>query len=194
MKSLTVIIPSRNERPITKTLNSLQRQTFQDFVTVVQPDFGNGGNWARNKGFEACRTEYVLFCDDDIDWMPDGIEAMVDTLDATPDAAYSYGSYQADVRGRLHLISDRQFDPVALRKNNFVSTMSVIRSDLFPGFDENLKRLQDWDLWLTMLEQGHVGKHCGKIIFRTVTDPKGVTFGTIPWPEAYAAIRKKHPV
>lgn len=194
MKHLTIVIPSRSLRPAKTTLNSLERQTFKDFIIVVQPDCGRGANWARNKGFELCRTEFVLFCDDDIEWVPDGIEAMLDTLDAHPEAAYSYGSYMTLVHGTQHLISDKQFDAAALRKNNFVSTMSVLRSKLFPGFDESLKRLQDWDLWLTLLEQGHVGKHCGKIVFHTVTAPNGITFGSIPSHEAYAAIRQKHPI
>lgn len=50
--------------------------------------------------------------------------------------------------------------------------VSVCRSLLFvvlvassvcapPGFDESLKALQDYDLWLTVVENGHPGRLLG---------------------------------
>ena len=192
MKSLTVVIPSRSLRPIRTTLDNLQTQSFKDFITVVQPDFGHGANWARNRGFELCRTELVLFSDDDIEWMLDGIEAMIDALDAHPEATYSYGTYFSVTDGKNYIVSDQQFDAAVLRRNNFVSTMSVIRAKDFPGFDESLKRLQDWDLWLTLLDAGKVGVHCGKTVFKSVCGPDGITNKSIGWEAAYAAIRGKH--
>lgn len=192
MTALTIVIPSRSLRPIRTTLDSLQRSTFQDFVTIVQPDFGHGANWARNRGFELCRTEFVLFSDDDIEWEPEGIEAMIDCLDAEPKATYSYGTYVSVVNGRNYLVSEMPFNAAELRRNNFVSTMSVLRSKDFPGFDESLKRLQDWDLWLTLLDRGKVGVHCCKTIFKSVQSPDGITNKSIGWEAAYEAIRGKH--
>ena len=47
----------------------------------------------------------------------------------------------------------------------YIHTTSLIRKKDFPGFDENIKRLQDWDLWLTMLEQGKRGIWIPKYLF-----------------------------
>jgi hypothetical protein len=63
------------------------------------------------------------------------------------------------------------------KRGNIVSTMSLVRKRDFPGFDESIRRLQDWDVWLTMLSQGKKGVHCGSVIFETITKQGGITFG-----------------
>ena len=78
------------------------------------------------------------------------------------------------------------------------------------GWDESLKKFQDWDLWLTMLEQNHKGKWISEVLFTAQT---GGTMSNwlpsfiykIPWDkigwkpktvkkyeEAKEIIRKKH--
>jgi hypothetical protein len=114
----------------------------------------------------------------------------VAALDAHPEAAYSFGAYE--MGGRIYC--DHQFDAQALRKRNLASTMSLIRRPLFPGFDPEIKRLQDWDLWLTMAARGHDGVHCGGApIFSTAVRPGGITYGgSISYEEAFEVLRKKH--
>lgn len=51
----------------------------------------------------------------------------------------------------------------------FIHTTSLLRRNDFPGFDENIKRLQDWDLWLTMLEQGRTGVWLPEYLFMVKT-------------------------
>jgi hypothetical protein len=88
---------------------------------------------------------------------------------------------------------DREFDAAALRRQNYISTMSVIRRDAFPGFDESLRRLQDYDLWLTMLAAGHVGVYCGAEVFSTLVR-NGITYApdAQPYEEALRIVRRKH--
>ena len=78
-----------------------------------------------------------------------------------------------------------------LKRANFASTMSLIRVKDFPGFDESLKRFQDWDVWLTLAEQGKYGVHCGEIIFDTeVRD--GITQSGPDLRESWEALKTKH--
>jgi hypothetical protein len=58
----------------------------------------------------------------------------------------------------------------------YIHTSALIRRTHFPRFDESLKRLQDWDLWLTMLEEGHMGIWVDKVLFTAL--PKK---GFLPW-------------
>jgi len=42
-------------------------------------------------------------------------------------------------------------------------------------WDENLKRFQDWDLWLTMGEQGKTGVWVDEYLFRVLTRKNGMS-------------------
>lgn len=149
------------------TLESLELQTFKDFKTVVVPDQGKGAPWARNEGFKQCDTEFVLFSDNDINWKDMALEIMMETLRHFPRSSYAYGRFKVDDVIWGH----QMFDPVKLLTENYISTMSIIRSDDFRlsgGFDESLKGFQDWDLWLNLLiNHGKRGAYCNSLIFTT---------------------------
>jgi len=38
-----------------------------------------------------------------------------------------------------------------------------------------LKKFQDWDLWLTMLEKGYQGFHLPKVLFTAIPQKQGIT-------------------
>ena len=114
----------------------------------------------------------------------------LEPLEKVAPVSYSYGSYEMD--GKIQC--DKEFNPATLRDTNFISTMSLIRTKDFPGFDESIKRLQDWDLWLTMLlKDQNYGVYVGKKIF-TTQKRDGITEGkdAQPYAEAVEIIKKKH--
>jgi glycosyltransferase involved in cell wall biosynthesis len=153
----------------------------------VIKDKGKGANWARNEGFLQVKTEYVLFSDNDIKWREGAISSLLEALEEHPEASYSYGSYL--MGGKLYC--NQSFDPDVLKSHNYISTMSLIRASDFPGFDETVKRFQDWDLWLTMLERGKIGVHCGEIIFDTEIR-EGLTFNSDDPVKMAQIIKDKH--
>lgn len=193
MNRVQIVIPVREGGDPAITVASLARSSFAPHMhqVLVVPDKWENANRCRNEGCrQVPQSEFILFSDDDIAWAKTGVERLVNALDAHPEAAYSFGAYE--MGGRIYC--DHQFDPQALRKRNLASTMSLIRRPLFPGFDPEIKRLQDWDLWLTMAERGHYGVHCGGApIFSTAVRPGGITYGgSISYEEAFAALQKKH--
>lgn len=133
-----------------------------------------GAPTARNKGFALSKGDYVFFWDADVVAEPDMIETLADTLDKHPGAGYAYCNHYLGFKK----IPSRAFDAELLRKNNYITTMSLIRREVFPGFDENLKKFQDWDLWLTMLEKGIEGVWCDEYLFRAL--PGGTMSTWIP--------------
>jgi hypothetical protein len=134
-------------------------------------------------------SDFLLFSDDDIDWHPSALQVLKAALDDYPHAAYSYGTYFIPGVG---MRGDFGFDASRLRRVNYISTMSMIRTRDFPMFDESIRRFQDWDLWLTMLSRGKVGVHCGMQIFRTPLRP-GITYGNHLDPTtATRIIKRKH--
>lgn len=164
LPELTIVIPTRTYENANYTLESLKLSSYQNFKVIVVSDEGKGAPYARNKGFLQVDTEFVLFSDNDIQWTINGIKSMIDCLKANPEIAYSYGTNRIGD----YTQSTEEFDPELLKKHNYISTMSVIRAKDFPGFDESLRRFQDWDVWLNLLiNHNKVGKHCGKVIFHT---------------------------
>jgi len=87
---------------------------------------------------------------------------------------------------------NKEFSAERLLQTNFISTMSLIRTEAFPGFDERIQRLQDWDLWLTMLEQGKIGAYCGATVFSTKVRNGITKNGRMGWDEANKIIKQKH--
>jgi hypothetical protein len=90
---------------------------------------------------------------------------MLKTLQEHPEAAFVYSSFYFGWK----LFPCFAFDAERLKKMNYIHTSSLMRRAAFPGFDESLKRLQDWDLWLTMGERGQSGVWINKPLFRVHT-------------------------
>lgn len=118
---------------------------------------------ARNHGFQASKGEYTLFCDADAELEENFLWEMINALQNNKEASYAYSSFWWGQK----LFKLGPFDEKKLRQMPYIHTMSLIRTKDFPvtGWDENLKKLQDWDLWLTMLLEGHKGVWVDKILF-----------------------------
>lgn len=184
-EKVSIIIPVYNHaREIGPCLDSIFEQTYQNYEIIVVNDGSTdnfreaiapyreniklieqenqGANAARNRGFKDSNGEMVIFCDADIVMYPDMIDAMVQTLNNRPKASYAYSSFKYGWK-TFKLFP---FDPEKLKQMNYIHTSSMIRREDFPGFDENIKRLQDWDLWLTMLEHGKNGRWIDEVLFK----------------------------
>jgi len=186
---LTIVIPHRMTENADVTVNSIAKGTFQDYKIVVVPDQGKGAQWARNEGFKQVDTELVLFSDNDIQWQTEALQTLVEVLERTPKASYSYGRYKLG----NDLWSHEAWNPQLLKQHNYISTMSVIRTKDLPNppFDEKIHRLQDWDLWLTMLEQGKRGVYVEDLIFTTPLKD-GISHNGMDYLDAILTVKKKH--
>lgn len=185
---ISIIIPAFNAaRTIGKCLESIEEQTYKDVEVIVVDDASTDETYAvvdsvqrhmqyvrcvrqranlgaptcRNIGFRASRGEYVMFCDADIVVEPTALEQLQDALRNHPDASYAYSSF----RFGWKKFTSYHFDVTRLRAMPYIHTTSLIRREHFPGFDESLKRFQDWDLYLTMLAQGHTGVWVPEVLF-----------------------------
>lgn len=191
MKELAIIIPVRfGDNPDT-TLRSLAKQTYQDFDVIVsyQQDDSKGVNFYRNRGADLHRHKLLLFSDADISWKPNALERLRNRLINTSSASYSYGAYEMDGKVQCNI----EFDAVKMRRMNFVSTMSMIRAEHFPGFDEDILRLTDWALWRKMLQNNHMGVYVGEGLIFTTKVRDGITFnGPVTWTEAYNKVIERY--
>ncbi|MEK7631451.1 MAG: glycosyltransferase [Patescibacteria group bacterium] len=171
---VSVVIPAFNSaKTLATTLNGLNAQTLKPNEIVVVDDGSKddtseiakkfsvqlirqenrGAPAARNAGFAKTTGDFVLYCDADVQLQPNMLENMARALLLHPEAGYAY----CDFKFGWLTFDLFDFDPERLLKANYISTMSLLRREHCIGFDESLKRYQDWDLWKRLLAKGVKG-------------------------------------
>jgi hypothetical protein len=213
---VSIVIPHYNcEELLAKCLASIARQTYKALQVIVVDDGSRnkgclagtieafksllplvyleheenrGAPAARNSGAEKAIGEYLFFCDADVELFAGSIETLVRTLIEVSAADFAYGGFEWGPQK----VPPNPFDLARLRDRNYITTMSMMRRRVFPGFDERLKRHQDWDLWLTITDNGSIGVCCGKYLFRTPVRDGISTDTNIPMMDSVDLVRKKH--
>ena len=202
---ISVIIP----------LSSNRRKFFNNFVLplieannpneiIINDNLGSAPK-KRNDGFNKSTQPYVFFCDDDILLPSNYLEILYNELksyELKSDAIYgfAYTSYDGIV---LHpethpmhgnfSINAFPFDGERLKKGNYISTMSLIKRENFPMFDENLKRFQDWDIYLNMYINKQIkGVFIKDTRFYAYYLDSGITTGNKYQQESYNRIKRKY--
>ncbi|MFA6428032.1 MAG: glycosyltransferase family A protein [Candidatus Buchananbacteria bacterium] len=188
MSQISIIIPVYNQaNEIISCLTSIQQQTFKDFEVIVVDDgstdnlalvlapyqtkiklikqINQGAPAARNAGFALSQGKYLLFCDADVVLQPTMLEKMFKILESQPELAYVYSAYKFGWK----MYRGWPYSVEKLKKINVAHTTSLIRRLAFPGWDEKIKRLQDWDLWLTIMERGGQGYWLPEVLFSVKT-------------------------
>jgi len=189
---ISIIIPVYNDTThLGEVLSALEKQTFSNLEIIIVDDGSQtavgerqsslpilwlrqehkGAPAARNFGFAHSKGNYVLFLDADVICSPEMLEKLHEGLQKNLEARYSYCDHYRGVKR----IPARSFDAHALRRNNYITTMSLIRREDFIGFDESLKRFQDWDLWLSLLAQNKVGVYVPGFLWRSYTSRSGIS-------------------
>lgn len=125
---------------------------LKDRITIISQE-NQGSNPARNRGQKEANGEYLIFCDADVIMQPRMLEKLSQALQDNKDASFAYCSFKFGWK----TFKGIGFNEELLKKKNYIHTSSLVRAKDFPGFDDDILRLQDWDVWLTMLEQGKRG-------------------------------------
>ncbi len=202
---ISVILPVYNQADkLNKTLIGLNNQTYRDFEVIIVNDGSHdnpdkiftdflkhnktelhfyflnqknqGAPSARNRGASEAKGEFLFFCDADAVLEPQAFEVLLSALSINPLISYAYSSFKWGKK----LFKGTPFDAEKLRIKPYIHTMSLIRSIDFPpaGWDESIKKFQDWDLWLTMLENNKVGIFVDQVLFTVA--PGGTISSWLP--------------
>lgn len=132
-------------------------------LSVISQE-NSGAPVARNCGFASSKGDYVIFWDADTLAHPQMLQKMFAYLQKFPDASYAYSQFKFGWKR----IKSQHFDADKLKQVNYIDITSLIRRADFSKFDESLKRFQDWDLWLTMLEQNKTGVFVPEVLYEKV--------------------------
>ena len=191
---ISIIIPTYNDAPVLgRCLDSVFAQTLQDFEVIVVNDGSTdhtaevldpyrerltvinqenqGRNPARMNGFAQSQGQFLIFLDSDIVMRPNMLELLHQALIDHPETSFAYSSFRFGGK----LFKGFEFDPIKLRQMNYIHTSALIQREDFPGFDPEIMKFQDWDVWLTMLAKGKSGVYVDQILFDASVDKQALS-------------------
>jgi glycosyltransferase involved in cell wall biosynthesis len=125
-----------------------------------------GAAAARNAGIAAAGAEWVAFLDADDRWLPDFLGRQIAFLDARPDVDLVWADAtivgDTPAAGRTFMSMCPSSGPVTLESLlaqtcNVLTSTVVVRRNLVieaGSFDVELRRGQDFDLWLRLVSRG----------------------------------------
>jgi hypothetical protein len=144
--------------------------------------------WIKDNG----DVPYVLKIDNDINASRKYIDKLYQCLLNNPKFAYAYSAFE--FTGAINVkFPLRKFDPVLLRKQNYISSCSLIDTTKLKkvkGFvtDNKYKGLLDWALWLKFLNFGFEGLPVDNCFFNAFSKPSSISC----WPTGnYMKTREK---
>jgi len=157
-----------------KNLKEDDREITHSYLFLNQEN--KGAPAARNRGWREAKGDYLFFCDADAVLEKTALEELLTALINNPGASYAYSSFKWG--NKLFKLSP--FSANRLRQEPYIHTMSLIKSTDYPdgGWDENIKKFQDWDLWLTMLKHDKIGIFVDRVLFKV--SPGGTISAWLP--------------
>jgi len=136
-------------------------------IRYLRHDTNRGLSAARNTGIRAARGKYIAYLDDDDLFYPDHLEVLVNFLEANDfHVAYTdaHRAYQ-ERQGSRYITTKKEvpysfdFDYERILRENFIPVLCVMHRrtclDTVGFFDETLRSLEDWDLWMRMSRNFH---------------------------------------
>lgn len=155
-----VLIDDGSKDDSLSLLNEFSK-TYSHIKVIQQTNQGAGP--ARNKGIESARGRYIAFLDADDEWLPGKISAQVEFMERES-CFFSYGDYTVfnSIRGKevgSYTLVD-QLTYQDLLKGCPIGCLTVAYNQECLGkvYMPDIKRGQDWALWLKLTRKGLIAK------------------------------------
>lgn len=152
-----------------------------DIIAIINNSVSLGGNKARNQGVLAASGDIIFFLDDDDAYTADTISKKLRLFESDSQLALVYTGVQFVMSDNLDLVV-RKKQPIAdkelslkhlLSRGNLIGPTScaAVRKSAFIAagmFDEKLGAMQDYELWLRMIQHGKVMSDGGLNLIYTI--------------------------
>lgn len=134
-------------------------------ITYVRHSKNKGLSYARNTAIRLATGKYIAYLDDDDLYNPDHLESLVEFLeDSDFKVAYTDAyrvHYKKNGQEYYEFLRDipysSGFNHEKMLVRNFIPVLCVMHEksciDDVGFFDKNLKRLEDWDLWIRLSQK-----------------------------------------
>ncbi len=182
-------VSKETKKSIKRNKTPIEWVSYQDIYNPAMNTKMAYDRWVYDNG----SVPYVMKIDNDITASRGMIDKLYNGLKSQPHSvAYSYCSFE--FTGCIKVkFSLRKFDEILLKKQNYISSCSLIDTSKLReigGFvtDDNYKGLLDWCLWLKFLKNGYKGQPVQSAHFSAHASVKSVSC----WPGGgYMETRKK---
>lgn len=164
----------------------------------------SGAPATRNEAGDKATGNYILFWDADALMLPGGLRSYVRGLEENPECDFAYCAhrYSKDPKVASEDVinwDSRKFDAFDLEQANYIDTCSIMRMSLWAKlrWDETLKLLQDWDLFLQAVKtQGAKGHYINAHLFIKAWPEPGSISSVEPeaWSRGKKIVWEKHKV
>lgn len=140
-------------------------KAFEDSrIQYIHYEENCGGNHARNLGMKNSTGEYIAFLDSDCEWHDDYLEKQLDCFeDETADVIFARTfiineseTISFPCCKKEELETEEQMLKQALYESIFDTNVCMMKRTIYEksrGFNENLRKLQDWEYFLRLLLQ-----------------------------------------
>ena len=158
-RNLEIVVVNDGGIDIEPTVSSLNRRHS---ITYVKHAENRGLAAARNTGIKVARGKYIAYLDDDDLFYPRHVETLVRALESGEHKVAYTDAYRAhqDKKNGRYVVTKRDvpysfdFDYDRILKTNFIPVLCFMHErscvEETGLFDESLKRLEDWDMWIRM--------------------------------------------
>ena len=224
---VTVVIPVCNrENTILRAVNSVLWQTYEnievivvddgstdstvqvvescsdDRVRVIRLSHNHGANYARNRGIEQARGEFVAFQDSDDEWLEDKLDRQIsymlkECLEGLFCPYIFCDGVNTEVVPCDHRNVDCDYTELIgrLKRGNIVGTPTlVVRKNVFSYiglFDEKMRRLQDYEFVIRFVKKFRLG-YIEKPLVKAYKTEKSISADRDALLDAYMVLAKKH--
>lgn len=187
-----ILVLDGEDSVLERAITSVLKKVKAPWRVIVQEH--GGAPRARNRGISEAKGRYVVCWDADCYIEPHTAKAWVEVLDKRKEVDFCYSGYS--FAGEKGGIQSEPFDPFTLRVANYISGCFPIRRDKAPKWCEDLKSLQDWDFWLSAVDNGSKGHFLPGYAFSTeFPDPESISgkgCTSEVWLERVDAVKARH--
>jgi len=133
-------------------------------LRYMRHEKNRGPSAARNTGIAVAKGKYIAFQDSDDQWLREKLEKQVAVIETSPaEVGVVYtGFWKLRGKEKTYIPDSRIRQTEGwidreLLKRNFIGTPTVlVKKEVLEevgGFDERLRYLEDWDLWIRLAER-----------------------------------------